>query len=149
MADASLSVVLEQFSATVQRGKGRMIAIPADKQRKLGLTARRDNHLLRYSIRKRGSGRWNHHYAKLTSDNEIALPSDLPVEPGDEVEVKVHRIIADVPVPVPEARTGGSILVDLAEQAMSDDSSRGADEHDAVLNEEALAGAVPGSKRAK
>ena len=29
------------------------------------------------SIRKGRSGRWNHHYVKLTRDNEFAIPADV------------------------------------------------------------------------
>ena|SRR5579872_4544488 len=149
MADPTLSTVLAQFTATVQRNKNRMLAIPAEKKRELGLTPRPDNHLLRFSIRKHGAGRWNHHYAKLTRDNEIMLPSDLSIQPGNLVDVKVHRIIADLPVSTPRAPTAGSLLLRMAEGAMADDSRFGASQHDDALNAAAARGSVPRKKHGK
>jgi hypothetical protein len=85
-------------------------------------------------MRKKGGGRWNHRHVKLTFDNEFAIPSDVTgVKGGDEIEVKVHRIIADLEVPVPAApATGAGLLVSLAAEERSgwrEDGSERADEY--------------------
>jgi hypothetical protein len=112
MANSNLSTTLDEFAATVHRTKNRLVAIPAETQRKLGLTKRRDNHLLSYSIRLAGRGRWNHLLSKLTYDNEFEIPAGFSrIAPGDRVEVKIHRLIADVPVPLP--RSAGETVLSL------------------------------------
>ena len=146
MPDPSLSTVLDQFTATVQ--KGRLIAIPAVARTKLGLTRRQDNHLLRFSLRKAGRGRWNHDYAKLSFDNEFALPSNiLGLGPGDTVEIKIHQVLATRQVPLPHAPAGADLLVAMAKDSQPDDLDLGAQEHDEYLNAEAEKGAVPRRKR--
>jgi hypothetical protein len=73
------------------------VAIPAEVQSSLNLRKRDENHLVLVSIRRRGSGYWNRHYLKLTFDNEFVIPADVShLKQGDEVEVKVHRVIPDV-----------------------------------------------------
>ena len=142
MADPSLSTVLEQFAAIVQGG--RLIATPAAARRKLGLTKRQDNHLLRFSLRKAGSGRWNHGYARLTYDNEFALPTNLSgIGPGDQVEVKIHQVLVTSPAPLSKDPAGADILVAMADDAQPDHRRAGAARHDEYLNEEAVRGAVP------
>jgi antitoxin component of MazEF toxin-antitoxin module len=142
MADPSLSHVLEQFTAIVQ--KGGFVAVPAAARKKLGLTKRQDNHLVRLSLRKAGGGRWNHDYARLTFDSEFAVPAKaLGVKPGDEIEIKIHQVLVTSPAPLPKARTGAALLVEMADDARLDDRKLGADRHDEVLNAEARDGAVP------
>jgi len=105
------------FSARVQRHKNRLVAIPAAVQRELGLDRRANNRIVLIAIRKAGSGRWNHHYLKLTHDNEMAIPTDVThLRPGDEVEVKIRRVIEDIEAPVPAAGTsaGARVLLELA-----------------------------------
>jgi hypothetical protein len=118
MASPHLATTLTTFRATIQRSKDRLIAIPAATQRELRLARRPDNHLIAYSIRPAsppGRGRWNHHYSKLTHDNEFAIPSDVTgLRPGDDVEVKVHEIIPHAPLPSPTAPSPAAPLLDLA-----------------------------------
>ncbi|HKY40900.1 MAG TPA: hypothetical protein VJN18_33425 [Polyangiaceae bacterium] len=125
MANPTFSVVLDTFEAKVQRSKDRLIAIPATVQARLGLQRRPNNHLVCYSIRRGRSGRWNRHYAKLTSDNEFCIPSDVSgIRPGDRVEVKLHRLIPDVdalaPPVVTGSKTAGAVLLSVADQAGED-----------------------------
>src|SRR5258708_9910943 len=75
MASPHHSTTLATFKAAIQRSKDRLVAIPAATQRELRLTRRPDNHIIAYSIRPAGEGRWNHHLAKLTSDNEFSIPT--------------------------------------------------------------------------
>ena len=117
---SGLEITLAEFAASVHDSKNRQVSIPAAIQRELGLTKRRDNHIIRVSIRKQGapSRRWNHHYFKLTGDNEFSIPSDVAaIKPGDRLDVKVHRVIADVEYCVrgsaPEAH---KTFADLAEE---------------------------------
>jgi len=113
MAHPHLAAPQAQFPARVHRTKNRLVAIPAAIQRQLGLERRPDNHLALVSIRRGHTGRWNHHYVKLTSDNEFAIPADVVgIQPGDAVEVKLHRVIRDEPVaPAPQ---GAALLMTLA-----------------------------------
>ena len=138
MAHPHLSSVLAQFEARIHRTKNRLVSIPAAVQRQLGLKRQADNHLLLLSIRKRGHGRWNHHYLKLTSDNELALPADVVhLRPGDAVEVKVHRIIPDVAYDSqPEAR-GAGVLLSLAKSARPGWRTDGSTRLEEYLNEQA------------
>jgi hypothetical protein len=136
MANPHFSIVLDEFEATVQKSKDRLVAIPAPVQARLGLKRRPNNHLLCYSIRKARSGRWNKHYGKLTFDNEFCIPSDVSgIQPGDRVEVKLHRFSPDedalAPPSAAGSRTAGAVLLSLAEQAGEDprrDGSRRIDE---------------------
>jgi hypothetical protein len=130
VANAHFSVVLDAFEATVHRSKDRLLSIPSAVQARLGLRRRPDNFILCYSVRKTRSGRWNHHYAKLTCDNEFSIPSDVAgIHPGDKVEVKLHRFIPDVDALAPTVSggngTAGSLLLAIAEQAGEDPRSYG------------------------
>lgn len=108
MAHPHLKTPLVEFQAVVHRTKNRLIAIPAEVQKRLGLARRADNHLVFVSIRPHGAGRWNHHYFKLTYDNEFAVPSDVGhLSGGDRVDVRIHRIIPDVPASDSGAPAGG------------------------------------------
>src|SRR4051794_18853408 len=108
MANPHLSTTLAEFEATVQRTKNRLIAVPASVQRALRLERRASNHILFYSIRLRGEGRWNHHLAYLTQDNEFAVPSDVQhITRGSKVEVKVHRVVRDEDALAPSAENAG------------------------------------------
>ena len=136
MANPHFSLVLDEFEATVHRSKDRLISIPAPVQARLGLKRRPNNHVLCYSIRGARSRRWNRHYAKLTFDNEFCIPSDVSgIQPGDRVEVKLHRFIPDVDAlaaPLSAGNgTAGAVLLSIAEQAGEDprrDGSRRIDE---------------------
>jgi hypothetical protein len=136
MAHSPSSVVLDEFTTTVHRSKDRLIAIPARVQARLGLQRRTNNHLLYYSIRRAGVGRWNKHYGKLTFDNEFSIPSDVTgIQAGSRVEVKLHRFIPDTdalsPAPAAGNGTAGAVLLSLANQAGDDprrDGSRRIDE---------------------
>jgi hypothetical protein len=138
MAHSHLASTLVRFEASIHRTKNRLVSIPAAIQRQLGLTRQADNHLLLISIRKRGHGRWNHHYVKLTYDNEFALPADvLHLQPGDAVEVKIHRVIADTPyTPRPEAE-GAGVLMALARHPRPGWRADGSTRVDDYLNEKA------------
>jgi hypothetical protein len=138
MANPTFSVVLDTFEATVQRSKDRLIAIPAKVQARLGLRRRANNHLVCYSIRKARSGRWNRHYAKLTSDNEFGIPADVSgIRAGDHVEVKLHRVIPDTDALAPSPTTGrataGAVLLSVAEQAGEDPRRNGSHSIDEEL----------------
>lgn len=136
MANPHLATTLETFDATIQRTKNRLIAIPARSQQRLGLTRRPNNHIVMYSIRPRGRGRWNHHLAYLTYDNEFAIPADVThIGGGDQVEIKIHRIIPDA-----DALAGGrspvnagGTLLRLAESAADDDRTSGSTQVDEIL----------------
>jgi hypothetical protein len=148
MADSSLSSVLGEFTATLQ--KGRLIAIPAVLCERLGLTRRRDNHLLRFSFRKSGQGRWNNDYARLTYDNEFALRDGRePLSPGDAVDVKIRQVLVTTPAPLPAERNGAELLLDFAAHATGDDGLESADDIDEFLNREIREGAVQGRASAR
>ncbi|MBI5478983.1 MAG: hypothetical protein HY906_09015 [Deltaproteobacteria bacterium] len=134
MATARRYPTLVQFEAVVHRTKDRLVAIPAQVQRHLSLRKRRDNHIIAFSIRPAGQGRWNHHLAKLTYDNEFAIPADVTrLRGGARVEVKIHRVIPDVPTDVERAHeTPGAVLLALAQSSGDDprtDGSRRVDEY--------------------
>ena len=130
MPNSIYSTVLDEFAATVHNTKNRLIAIPAQTQRKLGLTKRRDNHLVSYSIRASGRGRWNHLLSKLASDNEFEIPAGFNrVRPGQLVEVKIPRVVADVPLAMPQS--AGQAL--LALPSGEDDRIDGSSNVDACL----------------
>ena len=99
MANKHLSRTLAQFSARIHRTKNRLVAIPASTQRAVGLARRQDNHLVQFSIRRSGGGRWNHHIAQLTCDNELAIPSNVTaLQPGDAVDVRLHAFFSAEPI---------------------------------------------------
>ncbi|MFO8072427.1 MAG: hypothetical protein R6V85_11190 [Polyangia bacterium] len=128
-----------RFEARIQRQKNRLVAVPAPIQRAVGLKKQPNNHLLHISIRPLGKGRWNHHYVKLTRDNEFSIPSDVTrLEQGDEVEVRIHRVIADSPPPSQEpTRSGAGLILELDEKSRpgwrEDGSSRVDDYLDAEV----------------
>lgn len=137
---------LAEFSALVQRHKNRWVAIPAEAQKRLGLSRRPNNHIIYVSIRKSGPGRWNHHYFKLTGDNEFAIPTDVThLSGGDQVDVKVHKIIPDEPLPVGEEPcSAADLLLDWDRRhPRSGWREDGSDRHDHYLNAEVrLSGAA-------
>jgi len=116
MAHPHLANTEAVFAARVHRSKNRLVSIPAAVQRRLDLRRRAHNFITLISIRRGNSGRWNHHYVKLTFDNEFAIPSDVTgIQPGDQVEVKVHRVIRDEPAPGPPGGVhGAALLLELA-----------------------------------
>ena len=114
---AKHATTIARFEARIHESKNRQVSIPAEVQRALHLKRQPDNHLIHVSIRPRGAGRWNHHYFKLTYDNEFSIPSDIEhLRQGEEIEVKIHGIIPDVPVAGP-VRSGASALLTLASRA--------------------------------
>jgi hypothetical protein len=127
MANPHLANTLSSFSTTVHRTKNRLIAIPAAEQRKLGLARQRNNQIVRYSIRRQGQGRWNHHLADLTYDNEFAIPADVVgIKGGDAVEIKIHQVIPNAPLSAQLSNhTPGALLSGLAAEAGSDDRKDG------------------------
>jgi hypothetical protein len=136
MANSNLATTLTSFDATVHRTKNRLIAIPVLEQRRLGLTRRVNNHIVLYSIRRAGGGRWNHHLAYLTYDNEFSIPSDVAhIHGGDSVEIKIHQIIPNVgvvPGQLPLAN-GGALLTRLADEAGGDERVDGSQNVDKYL----------------
>ncbi|HEY4394829.1 MAG TPA: hypothetical protein VGP64_12240 [Polyangia bacterium] len=136
MANPHLATTLEAFEATVHRTKNRLIAIPADSQQRLGLSRRPRNHIVLYSIRLHGRGRWNHHLAYLTYDNEFAIPSDVThIAGGARVDVKIHRIIPDADALAGGRRpvNAGGTLLRLAETAGEDERVDGSTRVDDIL----------------
>lgn len=142
MAHPHLAETRAQFAARVHRTRNRLIAVPATVQRQLGLERRPDNSLALISLRKNAAGRWNHHYVKLTFDNEFAIPSDVVgIKPGDGVEVKIHRIIRDEAVaPAAAAPQGAALLVALAQEPRPGWRTDGAENVDRYLEDEARGG---------
>ena len=136
MANPHLATTLTSFAAIVHRTKNRLIAIPAGEQRRLGLVRRANNHIISYSIRRAGGGRWNHHLACLTFDNEFSITADVSlIQGGDSVEIKIHQIIPNVGAvhgQVPLAN-GGALLTRLAEEAGADERADGSQNVDAYL----------------
>jgi hypothetical protein len=136
MANPHLATTLTTFDATVHRTKNRLIAIPAGEQRRLGLVRRANNHIISYSIRSAGGGRWNHHLACLTYDNEFSIPADVVhIQGGDSVEIKIHRIIPNVGTVHGQASlaNGGALLTRLAEEAGADERADGSQMVDEFL----------------
>jgi hypothetical protein len=137
MANPNLASTLSLFSATVHRTKNRLIAIPAAEQRRLGLVRRPNNHIVRYSIRRQGQGRWNHLLADLTYDNEFAVPAAVTgINEGDTVEVKIHQVIPNPNAPLPGAPSSsspGAFLSALAGEAGSDERNDGSQNVDQYL----------------
>jgi hypothetical protein len=136
MAHPHLAETRAQFPARVHRTKNRLVAIPAAVQRELGLERRRDNCVALVSIRRARAGRWNHHYVKLTYDNEFAIPADVTgIGPGDELEVKIHRLIEDVAVGGAPAPGGADLLLALASEERPGWRPDGAERVDDYLTE--------------
>jgi hypothetical protein len=133
VAHPALAATLAQFEARVHRTKNRLVAVPASEQKRLGLTRRPDNHLLFVSIRRKGVGRWNHHYVKLTFDNEFAIPSDVAhIRGGEEIEVKIHRVIEDRPLQLVSEQSGADVLLAWLENPQAgwrEDGSSKVDEY--------------------
>jgi hypothetical protein len=128
-----LSHVLARFEARVHKSKNRQVSIPAEVQQRLRLVRRVDNHLVLYSIRAKGSGRWNHHWAQLTFDNEFAVPADVAhIGQGDAVEVKIHRVVKNVDALADERPGGAELLLQLA-AAGEDERVKGSCEVDDYL----------------
>jgi hypothetical protein len=119
MAHPHLSTTLARFEARVQKSKNRLVAIPSEVQRAVGLERRKNNHILLISFRSAGRGRWNKHYVKLTYDNEFAIPTDVArIKERDRLDVKIHRLIADgEPGPRVGPATGAGLLLALAESS--------------------------------
>lgn len=137
MAHPHLAQTGAQFSARVHRTKNRLVAIPAAVQRSLGLERRPDNCIALVSLRHHGGGRWNHHYVKLTFDNEFAIPSDVAgIGAGDELDVKVHRLIRDEPMQVERAARGAALLLELAQEQRPGWRKDGAEKLDDYLRED-------------
>jgi hypothetical protein len=138
VAHPHLASTLARFDARIHRTKNRLLAVPRDIQRKLGLGRRPENDILLVSIRKAHSGRWNHHYVKLTYDNEFALPSDIAhVQPGDDVEVKIHEVYSVTPKPRGDPLPAGAgLLVALASDARPGWREDGSTRVDDYLSEE-------------
>jgi hypothetical protein len=130
-----LATVLARFEARVHNNKNRLVSIPADVQRQLRLIRQQDNHLLLYSIRPKGAGRWNHHWSQLNSDNEFAVPSDVAhIERGADVEVKIHRVVKNIDALADGsvgASGGAALLSELAASVEDErtDGSRSVDEY--------------------
>src|SRR5450631_667055 len=138
MAHPHLKASLDEFTAVVHRTKNRLVAIPAEVQRNLGLGKRADNHLVLVSIREHGGGRWNHNYFKLTYDNEFAIPSNIPsLKPGQMVDVRIHRVIADVPAEnAVKQPHGAHLLLSLAKRARKGWRSDGSERIDEYLRDD-------------
>ena len=129
-----LGTTLAAFTTNIQRSKNRLIAIPAEAQSALGLGRRRENHIVAYSIRRAGRGRWNHHLATLTYDNEFSVPSDVVgLRAGDRVDVKIHRVIADVAVAAAPVASPADPLLALGASAGRDERTDGSERVDEYL----------------
>jgi len=127
-----LAHVLARFEARVHNSKNRQVSIPAVVQRRLRLVRQVDNHLVLYSIRRTGDGRWNHHWAQLTFDNEFAVPADVAhIGQGDMVEVKIHRVVKNVDALADELPGGAELLLQLASAGEDErvDGSRAVDDY--------------------
>jgi hypothetical protein len=97
---------------------------------------------LQVSIRKSGSGRWNHHYFKLTSDNEFAIPSDVThIDRCDELDVKVHGVIPDVRIApsTDRKRAAADILLEFISKPRPGLRADGAERHDEYLRDDMMA----------
>jgi hypothetical protein len=134
MAHPHLATTLAAFEARIHKSKNRLVSIPAAVQRDLGLKRQSNNHVVFVSIRKPGSRRrWNHHYLKLTHDNEFAIPVDIHfLKPGEMVQIRVHRIIPDSSAAVSNQRSPTSLLLELARRPRSGwrmDGSRKLDDY--------------------
>jgi len=132
MSSNPFSSVLARFDARMQKSRNRIVAVPAEVQRELGLIRQKNNHLLLVSLRRKSTRQWYHHYVKLTYDNEFSIPADAKdFRQGQELEVKIHRIIADRPG-ISVKGTGPGLLLKLAEQerpGWREDGSRRIDEY--------------------
>ena len=139
MAHPHLAETQAQFSARVHRTKNRQVAVPAAVQHRLGLERRPDNFLALVSLRKRDLGRWNHHYVKLTCDNEFSIPSDVVnIQGGEEIDVKIHRLIRDDAVgPAAGQPQGANLLMALAREPRPGWRKDGSEHVDRYLEDEA------------
>lgn len=137
MAHPHLKAPMAEFRAVIHRTKNRLIAIPADVQKRLGLARRIDNHLILVSIRPHGGGRWNHHYFKLTYDNEFALPTDVShLRAGNPVDIRVHRVIPDMSAAVSAPTVSGAgMLAALAARPREGWRTDGSERLDEYLRE--------------
>jgi hypothetical protein len=137
MAHPHLATTLAAFQARIHKSKNRLVSIPATVQRDLGLKRQSNNHVVFVSIRKPGSRRrWNHHYLKLTHDNEFAIPVDIPfLKPGETVQIRVHRIISDTSVTSSNQRSPTSLLLELARRPRSSWRRDGSTKLDDYLNQ--------------
>ena len=123
----------------MHRTKNRLLAIPAETQAALNLERRPENDILLVSIRGGGVGRWNHHYVKLTFDNEFAIPADVAgIAPGDHVEVKVHAVYSGTPKAGPGTPAGAGVLVALASAPRPGWRRDGSANVDAYLDEDVV-----------
>jgi hypothetical protein len=133
VANNHLARVIARFDARVHNNKNRLVSVPADVQRQLGLIQQQDNYLVLYSIRRKGQGRWNHHWSQLTYDNEFAVPaSAVHIERGAEVEIKIHRVGKIVDPAGGDASPGGAALLTALAGAGEDDrvdGSRSVDDY--------------------
>jgi hypothetical protein len=137
MAHPHLSTTLAQFEARVHRTKNRLVAIPAEVQQRLGLSRHQDNDIVLLSLRKARRGRWNHHYVKLTHDNEFSIPADVTlVQPGDAVEVKIHALYPGTPRSVGAPPRGARLLLALASRERPGWREDGSTRLDEYLNED-------------
>jgi hypothetical protein len=136
-----LARTLARFEARVHDTKNRLVAVPADVQRQLRLVRQADNHLLLYSIRPKGDGRWNHHWSQLTFDNEFAVPADVThIDRGSLVEVKIHRVVKNVDALADdggEPPTGATALLQLAAAGEDDEIADSHDVDDALYGRNA------------
>lgn len=134
MANPDYATTLAQFSAIVQKNKNRLVAIPAATWQTLGLERRPGSEILACSIRRTGRGRWNHHYFKLTANDEFSIPTDVAdIGPGDRVEVKVHCIKELRSLPPAADATAADVLLDIAASAGIDSRVDGSDRVDDYL----------------
>jgi hypothetical protein len=128
LANPHCSTTLATFEAQIHRTKNRLVAIPAEVQRKLRLARQVDNHLVLYSIRPKGRGRWNHSWAQLTFDNEFAVPTAVThISPGSAVEVKIHRVVKNEALhgEAESAGSGAALLLQLGQSSGEDDREDG------------------------
>jgi hypothetical protein len=137
MANPHLSTTLARFEAQVHDTKNRLVSIPAAVQRSLRLARRRNNHIVFYSIRPKGRGRWNHHLAYLTYDNEFAISSSVTnITSGEPVEVKIHRVIPDADaLSRASANNAASVLLELSGEAGEDEREDGSTRVDDYLSD--------------
>lgn len=129
---------LARFMARIPRGR-RLVTIPREIQRDLGLRPRTDNHLVLVSVRRRGSRTWVRHYFKLTTQNGFLIPKDVAhLKVGDTLDVRVHRIVPDEALPPPRsaATSAAGLLLELMKEARPGWRTDGAARHDEYLNEE-------------
>lgn len=140
----SWAVTLGEFEANIHNTKDRLIAIPRSLQLLLGLERRKHNHLIKVSLRKVGSAYWNHHYFRLTCDNEFAIPTDITgLQQGDRVQIKVHAVIEEKTAEPEPHESGAALLLRLVEEldrkGVEGWRTDGAERHDYYLREDIIA----------